>query len=346
MSATTSPPTDREGQAPSPAVIMDTAFAYQKTFALKAAVECDVFTAIGEGNVTAADVAKARRISEKGARVLCDYLTTLGMLTKDANQYALSLDAAMFLDRRSPAFIGAALEFLASPQQIAYTAEATKVVRAGTTGSPASMAPEHDMWPLFARSMAAFMSLPAMLAAQVAQLDADAETKVLDVAAGHGEFGFAVARRFPNARIVAVDWPSVLAVARERAAAAGLSQRFQELPGDAFDVAFGSDYDLVLLPNFLHHFNEETNVKLLGKTASALKPGGQIVIVEFVPNEDRVSPPMAARFAFTMLTNTESGDAFTRSEFDRMLRAAGFQGVLEDRPLLPTPLTAISSRKA
>jgi SAM-dependent methyltransferase len=345
MSATASPSAPA-GQAPSPAAIVDTAFAFQRTFALKAAVDCDIFTAIGEGHTTVDAIAKARGISERGTRIVCDYLTTLGFLNKEGNAYALAPDAAMFLDRRSPAFMGSALTFLASPQHFAYTAQATEALRSGTTPDIASMAPEHEMWPIFARSMAAFMGLPAMLAAQVPNFDESAEIKVLDIAAGHGEFGFAVARRFPKARIAALDWKPVLAVARERANEAGLKDRFAELPGDAFEVDFGKDYDLVLLPNFLHHFNEETNVKLLRKVAAALKPGGQVVIVEFVPNEDRVSPPMAARFAFTMLTNTEAGDAFTRSEFDRMLRAAGFNGIAEDRPLLPTPMTAISSRKA
>jgi len=337
-------PAENAGQAPSPAAIVDTAFAYQRTFALKAAVECDIFTAIGEGNRTVHDIAESRAISKRGVRVVCDYLTTLGFLSKDLATYALAPDAAMFLDRRSPAYMGSALQFLASPGTVEYAARATDAVRTGTTADAASMAPEHEFWPLFARSMASFMALPAMLASQVAELDANAESKVLDVAAGHGEFGFAIARRFPKARIVALDWKPVLAVTRERATEAGLGQRFEELPGDAFDVEFGSDYDLVLVPNFLHHFSERTNVQLLHKISAALKPGGQVVIVEFVPNDDRVSPPTAARFAFTMLTNTEEGDAFTRADLERMLAAAGFSGV-EERPLFPTPMTAIAARK-
>src|SRR5215472_7524535 len=100
MSATTSP-VESTGQAPSPAAIVDIAFAYQRTFALKAAVDCDIFTAIGEGHRTPADIAKARGIAERGARVVCDYLTTTGLLMKDGSSYSLAPDAAMFLDRRS-----------------------------------------------------------------------------------------------------------------------------------------------------------------------------------------------------------------------------------------------------
>jgi ubiquinone/menaquinone biosynthesis C-methylase UbiE len=343
MSATTSP-AESTGQTPSPAAIVDTAFAFQRTFALKAAVECDIFTAIGEGHRTAADIAKARAIADRGVRIVCDYLTTLGFLTKEGENYGLAPDAAMFLDRQSPAYMGSVLEFLASPQSVAFAARATEDVRAGGTPDVASMAPEHEFWPLFARAMSSFMALPAMLAAQLADLDANVETKVLDIAAGHGEFGLAVARRFRNARIVALDWKPVLSVARERAKEAGLEERFTELPGDAFEVDFGSDYDLVLVPNFVHHFNEATIVTFLRKVATALKPGGQVIIVEFVTNEDRITPPIPARFAFTMLTNTQEGDAYTHAELLRMLEAAGFQGA-EERPLLPTPQTAIAARK-
>jgi len=343
MSATT-PPVENTGQAPSPAAIIDAAFAFQRTFALKAAVECDIFTAIGEGHRTAADIAKARGIAERGARIVCDYLTTIGFLAKDGSSYALAPDAATFLDRRSPAYMGSVLAFLASPQSVQYAQGATDAVRAGGTSDLASMAPENDFWSLFARAMSSFVALPAMLAAQLADLDANAEAKILDIAAGHGEFGFAVGRRYPKARIVAADWAPVLEVARDRAKEAGVSDRFSELPGDAFKTDLGTGYDLVLVPNFLHHFDEACNVKFLQKIASALKPQGQVIIVEFVPNADRVTPPMAARFAFTMLTNTQAGDAYTRTEFDRMLAAAGFDNV-EARPLLPTPMTAISAKK-
>lgn len=343
MSATVTPP-EGTGKAPSLAAILDAAFGFQQTFALKAAVECDLFTAIGEGHSTAAAIAKARGISDKGARVLCDYLTTRGFLTKSGDTYALAPDAAMFLDRRSPAFNGSALEFVATPKMIELTSHAIEPVRNGTIGNAGSMAPEYDVWPIFARAMAAFMGLPAMLAAQLADLDPNADTKILDIAASHGEFGFAVARRFPKAHIVAADWAPVLAVTRERAKESGFGDRFSELPGDAFQIDFGTGYDLVLVPNFLHHFNEATNVTFLRKIAAALKPDGQVIIVDFVPNADRVTPPMAAGFAFTMLTTTAQGDAYTRAEFERMLTAAGFEGT-EERPLLPTPQTAIAARK-
>ena len=133
-----------------------------------------------------------------------------------------------------------------------------------------------------------------------------------------------LARHNSNAEIWAVDWPNVLELARTNAVNAGIGNRFHTIPGSAFDVEYGADYDLVLVVNFLHHFGKAACEKLLKKVQASLKPGGQVVIVEFVPNEDRVSPPMSATFPLVMLATTADGDAYTFGELERMLRAAGF----------------------
>jgi SAM-dependent methyltransferase len=115
-----------------------------------------------------------------------------------------------------------------------------------------------------------------------------------------------------------------------------VQDRYELLPGSAFDVDFGGPYDAVLLTNFLHHFDDLTCVNLLKKVHGALRPGGHAATLEFVPNEDRVSPPMPAAFAMTMLTSTASGDAYPLSELTRMYSQAGFSGVTGH----PVPMTA------
>jgi hypothetical protein len=112
------------------------------------------------------------------------------------------------------------------------------------------------------------------------------------------------------------------------------------LPGSAFDVTFGGPYDVVLLTNFLHHFDKPTCVALLKKIHAALQPGGQVVTLEFVPNEDRVSPPMSAAFSMTMLTSTPSGDAYPLSDLTAMYTEAGFKAVAA-QPIPRSPETAV-----
>src|SRR5207249_690987 len=84
-------------------------------------------------------------------------------------------------------------------------------------------------------------------------------------------------------------------------------------------------YDLILLPNILHHFDHPACVSLLTKVRKSLAPGGRTLVIEFVPNEDRVSPPIPSMFAFMMLGTTQRGDAFTLAEYTAMARDAGYR---------------------
>ena len=79
-----------------------------------------------------------------------------------------------------------------------------------------------------------------------------------------------------------------------------------------------------MLTNILHHFDVPTCEKLMRRVHAALKPGGKAVTLEFVPNEDRVTPPMAAAFSLVMLAGTDAGDAYTFAQYEKMFRNAGF----------------------
>jgi hypothetical protein len=144
-----------------------------------------------------------------------------------------------------------------------------------------------------------------------------------------------------GAQITAVDWSAFLQVAQENANAAGVVDRYRTIPGSAFEVDWGSGYDLVLLTNFLHHFDQETCIGLLDRARKSLGAGGRVLAVEFVPNEDRVSPPFPAMFSFMMLGSTPSGDAYTAREFADMGRAAGFERIRVNA-LPPTPQTLVT----
>ena len=155
-------------------------------------------------------------------------------------------------------------------------------------------------------------------------------------------FGIAIAKHNPNAEIVAVDWPHVLEVTRENAAKAGVGDRHHTIPGSAFDVDFGKDYDLVLLTNFLHHFDRQTNVAFLRKIHATLNANARVVTLEFVPNEDRISPPQTAGFSLIMLADTKAGEAYTFSELEAMFKEVGFARS-ELHPLPPTPESVVIS---
>lgn len=313
-------------QQPSPQLFFQTINAYQRTEALKAAIELEVFTAIGEGNTTAAEIAKRCDASERGTRILCDFLCIMGFLNKEANRYSLTQDSAIFLDKRSPAYMGGVTGFISTPELTDAFRNFAAIVRKGGTISSegGTVSAENPIWVKFARAMAPMMAMPAQMLAKIVDPNADAKLKVLDIAAGHGLYGIEFDKNNPQAEVVALDWAPVLEVAVENAKLAGVSDRYSTLAGSAFDVDYGTGYDLVLLTNFLHHFDIPTNETLLRKVYPALNDGGRVATVEFVPNDDRITPPDAAAFSVTMLGGTEGGDAYTFAEFEKMFANAGF----------------------
>ncbi|WP_446677131.1 methyltransferase [Sinorhizobium psoraleae] len=324
----------------SPDLAVDVMFACRKTAALKAAIELDLFTLIGDGG-TAASLAAAAKASERGVRVLCDYLVVNGFLIKEADTYRLTPSSRTFLVRHSPAYIGGAIEFVAAPEMLSlHLDDPAACVRNGGALGLANISADNPVWVKFARAVGPLVAPSAMaLAAEVATWPRKPR-KVLDIAAGHGLFGLEIAKTFPEAEIVAVDWGAVLELASQNARQFGVGGRYRTIPGSAFEVDWGSDYDLILLPNFLHHFDIETCAGLLEKCRNTLAPEGRVVGVEFVPNEDRVSPPFPASFAWEMLATTPRGEAYTERELAEMARRAGFADATT-KPLPPTPASLV-----
>src|SRR5262249_22769133 len=202
---------------------------YQHTAAVRAAVELDVFTAIGEGATTLDRLAKRCGAAERGLRALCNHLVMDGFLARNGDTFALTPTSEAFLDRRSSGYVGSAVLFITEPTIVDGFTRLTEAVRRGGTAIPQSgtLAPEHPIWVEFARSMAPLASLTGVLLANVLDASKGGPCKVLDIAAGHGMFGISIARENPKAQVVGLDWKNVLEVARANAAAAGLGERYR-----------------------------------------------------------------------------------------------------------------------
>jgi len=314
-------------QAPTPERTFSAINSYQLTEAIKSAIQLEIFTAVGEGNTTSATIAKSCHASERGVRILCDFLTIHGFLTKQEASYSLTADSAVFLDRHSPAYIGSAIEFLLTPRLRECHDRLTEAVRRGGTALGEGMLdPENPDWVRFAHGMMPAMQRAAEIMASELRKEGEVH-KVLDIAASHGMFGISVAKQNPGAHIYASDWKNVLEVAQKNANAMGVGDRYHLIPGSAFETDFGNGYDLALITNLLHGFDKPTCTKLMHKVHIALNAGGRAAIAEFVPNPDRVSPPDAAAFSLMMLAATASGDAYTFTELESIAKAAGFARV-------------------
>ncbi len=307
-----------------PTWLLDEFRAFERTLALRTAIELDLFTRIGSGANTIRALSAASGASERGLRALCDYLTVQGHLLKRGARYSLTLNSRLYLTTASPAYFGSAVKFFASDATVAAFCRLRQTVERGTACSEDFA--ELD-WVEYARSMVPLAEATAQFAAKALAGVSKDPIQVLDLGAGHGLYGLAIAAQNSAAQIFALDAPQVLEIAMGNARESGVAERYHPVPGDAFETDFGGPYNLVLAANLAHHFDEASNIRLFQKVRAALKPAGRIALIEWVPNADRVSPAHDAAFALTVLATSARGSIYTLTEYSRMLRAAGFRRV-------------------
>jgi len=280
----------------------------------------------------------------RGVRILCDFLCVIGLLEKNTNLYNLSLDAKRFLDRSSPHCLADLIDFYAAPEIISWIMNdpPSYVIRGGASGL-ASLSPDNPIWLRYAQAMVPFSSITARRTASYIARRSIHPRKVLGIAAGHGLFGIEVAKVLSDASVTAIDWANVLKGAKKNADSAGLADRYKIITGNAFEVDWGDNYDLILLSNILHHFDYDEGVLLLCKAKKSLAMGGSVFVIDIMPNPDRVSPPEQAAFAFLILAITPQGDAYTCTEYETMAGTAGLT-LVDSMQLLPTPQTLLHFR--
>jgi ubiquinone/menaquinone biosynthesis C-methylase UbiE len=309
-------------------LFLDRLLGYQDTAALKAAVRLDLFTALARGPSSAAGLAARLNAADRGVRILCDFLTTRGFLSKAGEVYDLAACSRALLGMATPASIAQLADLMADDGLVAsFLTCPEETVRRGGGFPGMLLEPEDPLWLNYATTMGPLVApVVAALAEHVAAWPQPPQ-RILDVGAAHGLFGIALAQLSSDCEVTALDSAPVLQIARENAHAAGLRGRYHELAGDALQLAWGGPYNLVLMPNFLHHFGEDACVELLKKACRCSAPDGKTLAVEFIPDESRVSPPFPARMAFMMLGATRAGDIYPRSALERMGAQAGFAAV-------------------
>lgn len=171
------------------------------------------------------------------------------------------------------------------------------------------------------------------------QLEANSsKIKILDLAAGAGVWGIALAQSSPGVQVTAVDWPGVLPVTRQHVEKFGLADQFEYCAGDLLEVNFPAEIDVAVLGHIVHLEGEARSRALFKKLHAALKPGRTIVIAEFTPNATRTGPPQALIFAVNMLVNSLHGDTFPFVEVESWLNESGFVNAREIPCPGPAPL--------
>ena len=309
-----------------PERIMQFIWGYAPTLIIEAAVHHGVFDALDQSPKTIAELSRKTGASRRGLTAIVNALVGFNFLARKGDRYSLTPESSAFLVSTRPGYLGGLFKHMSS-QSIPKWLQLERVVR---TGKPAqAINSQQSGAAFFVEFVESLFPLSYRTAGILGEHLKLPRTKkpvnVLDIAAGSGVWGIALAQQSPRVRISAVDWPQVLKITKNVAKRCGVAERLKTIPGDLLKVDYGTGYHVATLGHILHSEGVERSKQLLRKVFKALEPGGTIVIAEFVPNDERTGPPNALIFAVNMLVNTEAGDTFTFAEMSKWLREAGFQ---------------------
>ncbi len=318
-----------------PERIIQLAWGYVPPLVLEAAIHHRVFDVLDSGPKTISEVQKETGASERGLSSIMHCLTGLNFLEKHADgRFSLTPESSAFLVSTKPAFHGGLLRH-GSKQLIPKWLHLNEIVQ---TGKPSHSVNQEETGGEFFQKFVTDilpLSYPAALALS---RHLNTAKRVLDLAAGSGVWGIAMAQGSKDVTVTAVDWPEVIPTTKKIVEKFGVADRFSFVTGDLRDADFGTGHDVATLGHILHSEGRERSQALIQKTFQALAPGGTIAIAEFLVNPDRTGPVGGLLFAVNMLVNTDTGDTYSFEEISTWLKTAGFQDARTLDAPGPSPL--------
>jgi SAM-dependent methyltransferase len=302
-----------------PASLRDLAMGFQPSRILLTAVELRLFGLIGDGGLTSAELAGRSATNPRATDRLLNALCAMRLLVKREGRFWNTPESRRYLDDGSPEY-AAGLGHTASMWHT--WSGLTEAVREGRPALRAAINERGDAW--LKPFIAAMHYRAVQQAPGVAELvGLDGVERVLDVGGGSGAFAMAFAAKKPGLVAVVFDLPNVLPLTREYIAEADLTCCVTTAVGDYLVDPLPTGFDLVFLSAVIHSNSAAQNAALLKSCAAALNPGGRVAVVDWVMDDDRVTPPGGAFFALNMLVATDHGDTFTEAEIRGWMGSAG-----------------------
>jgi 3-hydroxy-5-methyl-1-naphthoate 3-O-methyltransferase len=304
---------------------MQFAWGYGPPLILEAALNHRLFDLLDQAPQTVGELAAETGASPRGLTAILNALVGLEFLGKRGDRYALTPESAAFLVSTKPGYHGGFFRH-AIRQILPQWLRLTEAVGSGRPNVSANRQKQGQEF--FAEFVEGLFPLSYKAAQVVGEHlgipEATSPVSVLDIGAGSGVWGIALAHQSPHVTVRAVDWPDVLKVTNKLAQRHGVGDRLRTVAGDLLEADFSTGHQVATIGHIFHSEGRDRSRQLLRKTFRALAPGGTIVISEFMPDDDRTGPPMPLIFAVNMLLHTEAGDTFTFAEMAEWLREAGF----------------------
>jgi len=290
-----------------------------------AAVELDLFTALGDGPATVEQIGRAIGVPSPRLRLLLNALVAADLLAADGERFANTPEAERYLVRGRPEFIEHRLEMLL--QQLQTVQRSAESIRAGR---PLNEADFHhmndDALALYYRG-----THPATLASAsrlLAQHEFSNVERLLDAGGGTGGLAITFARALPTLSATVVELPRVAAITREFVREAGLEDRIDIVAQSFVDQPLTGAYDLAISRACLQVLSEDQVRRGILHIGEAVRPGGRLIIIGAILDDSRRTPTRAVHYNLLAINIYKDGEAYTVSQYQSWLEEAGF-GELE-----------------
>ncbi len=315
-------------RVPNVAPLLDINFGFARARVLDTALELRLFTSIAEGVNTSPALAMVANCDAHGIQRLLDALVGLDLLQCEHCIYSLSPLAAAYLVEGQPTYIGSHLRSVV--EQWDTWSCLTQVVRnrqpLQDLGAPGSRGRSPGM---FAHNFPIIFPIAWKMACQ---LDLPVQGRVLDLFAGSGTWGIAVALRHPQVEVVAQDESALLEVAQERVRHFGLEERFTFRTTEVDEpMLCAESFNLILVSHVCRFMGAQRSQALLSECHRLLRPDGYLLLADVMPDDERTGPSAALVIGVSLLLHTLEGDVFTASQYQTWLKAAGFEHVINVR---------------
>lgn len=317
-----------------PSPILQTAFAFWSSKVLLTAVEFGVFTHLGSQKLSGAHLGKQVGLHPRAITDFFDALVAMKFLERngngDAALYFNNPAGLMYLDQTSPRYVGGILEML-NARLFKFWHDLPDALR---TGKPQNEI-KHSQKPVFEELYADLPRLEQFMGAMTGlsrlnfeafamKFDFSPYKSLCDIGGATGLLSTEVASRHPHIKCVSFDLPPVEAVAKKHIAAVGLSDRVTTASGDFFKDPLPKA-DLITMGMILHDWNLEKKMHLIQSAYDALPPGGALVAIEALIDDERRENAFGLLMSLNMLI--EFGDAFDYSaaDFKKWCSQVGFK---------------------
>ncbi len=314
---------------------------YWKTCTLHAAVKLNVFSLIGEEQMTGAEIAGKCSADEDAMTRLLNALCAMELLCKKEEKFANTPAALSFLCKNSPAYTGYMI--MHHHHLVESWSRLDESVRTGKAVRSRAVHGDEETRESFLMGM---FNMAMNLAPRLVQaIDLSGCHHLLDMGGGPGTYAIHFCLANPRLRATVFDLPATEPFARNTIAKFGLSERIDFSPGNYLEDEIQGKYDAVWLSHILHGEGPEACRMMVRKAADALEPGGMIFIHEFILRNTADGPLFPALFSLNMLLGTSEGRSYTEGELAEMLEEAGMKDIHRIPAQTPNDSGILAGRK-